>query len=96
MSKKTNKWTAMQEAVSFISATLGEPFSCAQGNALYWGAHASLQPDGTRGYTCGVEELDNGKVRVTITFTAAKPRATSKLYAVLGWAFYHGHEAVAD
>jgi len=95
MSKKPDQWTPMAEAVAFISATLGEPFTTAQGHGLYWSAHASRHPDGMRGYPCGVEQL-GAKLRVTISFMDAKPRATPALYAVLGWAHYHGHEVVTD
>jgi len=86
----------MAEAVSFISATLGEPFTAAQGHGLYWSAYACLQPDRTRGYPVGVELIAPNKLRLTFSFSAAKVRAAPKLYAVLGWAQHHGHEIVTD
>jgi hypothetical protein len=92
---KPDQWTAMAEAISFISATLGEAFTSAQGHALYWSAFARLD-DGLRGYPVGLENIARDKVCVTISFMAAEIEATSKLYAIIGWARYHGHEVEAD
>ena len=33
--QQRTEWTAMAEAISFISATLGETYTAAQGNGLY-------------------------------------------------------------
>jgi hypothetical protein len=90
------EWTAMHEAIAFVSATLGEAFTTAQGNGLYWSAFAALQEDGLRGYPCAVEHVAPGKVRVVVSFSAAKLRATPHLYAIIGWATYHGHAVEWD
>jgi len=102
MSKKSDtqtspdQWTPMAEAISFISATLGEPFTTAQAHGLYWGAFACLLDDGTRGYPCALEKTAPDKVRITVSFGAAKQSAAPRLYAIIGWATYHGHEVDWD
>ena len=98
MSETRSEWTPMAEAISFISATLGEPFSTAQGNSIYWSAFGVKQADGTMPYPVS---LDNRGilVKLTVSFMAANDglHSTSmKLFAIVGWAAYHGHECEHD
>jgi len=100
MSKTRSEWTPMvlREAISFISATLGEPFSTAQGNSIYWSAFGVKQADGTMPYPVSLDNLGS-KVKLTVSFMAANDglHSTSmKLFAIVGWAAYHGHECEHD
>ena len=55
--QQRTEWTAMAEAISFISATLGETYTAAQGNGLYWSALGVQRPDGVWPYPVGLENL---------------------------------------
>lgn len=90
------EWT-MAEAISFISATLGETYTMAQGNGLYWSALGVRRSDGIRPYPVGLETLGS-QVKIILCFfdVGTDQAAWLKLYAIMGWAALHGHECEHD
>jgi hypothetical protein len=88
--------TPMTEAIAFVGATLGEPFTSAHGNGLYWSAFA-VPRDDDGSYPIGVENLGSEvKVIVNLDPVGGNRDAIMRLYAIIGWATYHEHECEHD
>src|SRR5262245_29723430 len=79
-------------AVSFISATLGAGLPAATADALHWSAGAREHEDG---YPVSLT-FESNKLALGVSFEKATVEAIPKLYAIIGYAHYHGHEVEAD
>jgi hypothetical protein len=79
-------------AVSFISATLGEDFTAATADELCWSAGAR---DHEHGYPVSLT-FESDKLTLGVSFEKAPDEAIPKLYAIIGYGHYRGHEIEAD
>ena len=85
----SNEWTAWTEAISFVSATLGDTFSAAQGNGLYWD---TLSTEASDGYPVALERIGS-EVKVVVNFhgIGGDHADVVKLWALIGWATEKKH-----
>ena|ERR1019366_492027 len=91
------QWTDMAEGIAFISAILGEPFTTATKEGVFWSALGVKRGDGVCPYPVSLQSLGS-EITVTLSFSdvGADHAAHVKLYAIMGWAAYHGHNCEHD
>jgi len=82
--------TSLVEAVSFISATLGEETSGGMANSVNWSTYAAADDEGNVCDPVWLEKTGPDTFKLKVYFWAAEYCADihRKLYAILGWAAY--------
>jgi hypothetical protein len=84
-----NDWA---EAISFISATLGEPFDHALADGLFWDAFSITGDD-----TVSLERLGE-EIKITVYFFAIEGghSVNIRFMAIMTWARWHNITAEID
>jgi hypothetical protein len=102
MTPEAKNLIRLAEAVAFISATVGETFGSHDATSMHWDAGSNVEKgeDGKSewsGPPVGLETTPD--LKITVSFYAAVHAGAAfsqKLYAIVGWATYHGYEVEWD
>jgi len=102
MAPESKSLVRLTEAVAFISATLGETFGSHDAASMHWsaGSHVEKGEDGKSEWSGPTVVLETTpELKITVSFFSAVHAGegfSQKLYAVVGWATYHGYEVEWD